>query len=84
MGAIINLEPELYSGIISGVPFVDVLTTMSDPTIPLTTDPQSKMAEPDNESDEERHPRQVQGTNTGIAKIQQIQFTAIHWNLLKK
>ena len=34
MGAIINLEPELYKGILSGVPFVDVLTTMSDPTIP--------------------------------------------------
>ncbi len=37
MGAIINLEPELYTGILSGVPFVDVLTTMSDPSIPLTT-----------------------------------------------
>ena len=37
MGAIINLEPNLYKGILSGVPFVDVLTTMSDPTIPLTT-----------------------------------------------
>ena len=37
MGAIINLEPSLYKGILSGVPFVDVLTTMSDPTIPLTT-----------------------------------------------
>ena len=37
MGGIINLEPELYTGILSGVPFVDVLTTMSDPSIPLTT-----------------------------------------------
>ncbi len=37
MGTIINLEPELYKGILSGVPFVDVLTTMSDPSIPLTT-----------------------------------------------
>jgi oligopeptidase B len=37
MGAIINFEPELYKGILSGVPFVDVLTTMSDPSIPLTT-----------------------------------------------
>ena len=37
MGGIINLEPELYNGILSGVPFVDVLTTMSDPSIPLTT-----------------------------------------------
>ena len=37
MGAIVNMEPELYSGIISNVPFVDVITTMSDPSIPLTT-----------------------------------------------
>ena len=37
MGAIINLEPELYKGIISAVPFVDVLTTMLDESIPLTT-----------------------------------------------
>ena len=37
MGAIVNMEPELYKGIISNVPFVDVITTMSDPTIPLTT-----------------------------------------------
>ena len=37
MGAIVNMEPELYSGIVSNVPFVDVITTMSDPSIPLTT-----------------------------------------------
>ena len=37
MGAVINLEPELYTGIISAVPFVDVITTMSDESIPLTT-----------------------------------------------
>jgi oligopeptidase B len=37
MGAVANLRPDLFKGIISGVPFVDVLTTMSDPTIPLTT-----------------------------------------------
>ena len=30
MGAIMNMEPELYNGIISNVPFVDVITTMSD------------------------------------------------------
>jgi len=48
MGAIINLEPELYSGVISGVPFVDVLTTMSDPTIPLTTFEYDEWGNPDN------------------------------------
>jgi oligopeptidase B len=37
MGAITNLRPDLFKGIITGVPFVDVLTTMSDPSIPLTT-----------------------------------------------
>ena len=37
MGAVINMEPTLYKGIISNVPFVDVMTTMSDPSIPLTT-----------------------------------------------
>ncbi len=37
MGAIINLAPQLYNGIIAQVPFVDVITTMLDDTIPLTT-----------------------------------------------
>jgi oligopeptidase B len=34
---VINLEPELYDGAIADVPFVDVVTTMLDDTIPLTT-----------------------------------------------
>lgn len=37
MGAIVNLAPELYHGIIAQVPFVDVMTTMLDESIPLTT-----------------------------------------------
>ena len=37
MGAIINMNPELYHGILAAVPFVDVVTTMLDDTIPLTT-----------------------------------------------
>lgn len=37
MGAIANMAPELYNGIIASVPFVDVLTTMLDDSIPLTT-----------------------------------------------
>ncbi len=37
MGAIANMAPELYNGIIAQVPFVDVVTTMLDDTIPLTT-----------------------------------------------
>ena len=37
MGAIVNMAPELYNGVISQVPFVDVVTTMLDDSIPLTT-----------------------------------------------
>jgi oligopeptidase B len=37
IGAIINMNPELYHGILAAVPFVDVVTTMLDNTIPLTT-----------------------------------------------
>jgi oligopeptidase B len=37
MGAIANMRPNLYNGIIAQVPFVDVVTTMLDDTIPLTT-----------------------------------------------
>ncbi len=37
MGAVVNMRPELYNGIIAAVPFVDVVTTMLDETIPLTT-----------------------------------------------
>ncbi len=37
MGAVINLRPDLYKGVIANVPFVDVVTTMLDETIPLTT-----------------------------------------------
>ena len=51
MGVIINLEPELYAGILSGVPFVDVLTTMSDPSIPLTTFEYDEWGNPANEDE---------------------------------
>lgn len=37
MGAVINIAPELYNGVIAQVPFVDVVTTMLDDSIPLTT-----------------------------------------------
>ena len=51
MGAIINYEPELYKGIVSAVPFVDVLTTMSDETIPLTTFEYDEWGNPENKDE---------------------------------
>ena len=37
MGAVLNMRPDLFCAALMGVPFVDVLTTMLDDTIPLTT-----------------------------------------------
>lgn len=37
MGAVMNMRPDLYNGIVAQVPFVDVVTTMLDESIPLTT-----------------------------------------------
>jgi oligopeptidase B len=37
MGAVVNMRPELFKGIVAAVPFVDVITTMEDESIPLTT-----------------------------------------------
>lgn len=48
MGAIVNMRPDLWHGVIAAVPFVDVLTTMSDPTIPLTTNEYDEWGNPAN------------------------------------
>ncbi len=37
VGAVVNLKPELWKGVLAAVPFVDVVSTMVDETIPLTT-----------------------------------------------
>jgi len=46
MGAILNMRPELYKGVIAAVPFVDVVTTMLDETIPLTTSEWDEWGDP--------------------------------------
>ncbi|MGW9686117.1 S9 family peptidase [Flagellimonas sp. 2504JD1-5] len=46
MGAVVNMAPELYKGVIAAVPFVDVVTTMLDSSIPLTTGEYDEWGDP--------------------------------------
>jgi oligopeptidase B len=48
MGAVVNQAPELFNGIIAAVPFVDVINTMLDETIPLTTNEFDEWGNPKN------------------------------------
>lgn len=48
MGAVINQAPELFRGVIAAVPFVDVVSTMMDETIPLTTNEFDEWGNPKN------------------------------------
>ena len=48
MGAIVNMKPELYKGILAAVPFVDVVSTMLDESIPLTTGEYDEWGNPNN------------------------------------
>lgn len=50
MGAIATMRPDLFQGVIAHVPFVDVVTTMSDPTIPLTVTEYEEWGNPDDET----------------------------------
>lgn len=49
MGVILNEAPQLYRGIIAAVPFVDVVTTMLDESIPLTTGEYDEWGNPNNQ-----------------------------------
>jgi len=46
MGAVMNMRPDLFHGIVAQVPFVDVVTTMLDPNIPLTTGEYDEWGDP--------------------------------------
>ena len=48
MGAVLNMRPDLFRGVIAEVPFVDVLTTMLDPNVPLTTAEFDEWGNPNN------------------------------------
>jgi len=50
MGAVVNLQPELYKGVIAAVPFVDVVTTMLDEDIPLTTSEYDEWGNPNHKT----------------------------------
>lgn len=49
MGVVANMAPELYNGIVAAVPFVDVVTTMLDESIPLTTGEYDEWGNPNEE-----------------------------------
>ena len=49
VGAVINFEPQLFNGVVSQVPFVDVVTTMLDDSIPLTTGEYDEWGNPSDE-----------------------------------
>ena len=48
MGAVVNMKPELWNGVIAQVPFVDVVNTMLDESIPLTTNEYDEWGNPNN------------------------------------
>lgn len=50
MGAILNLRPDLFAGIVAQVPFVDIVTTMLDDSIPLTTGEYDEWGNPNDKS----------------------------------
>lgn len=50
MGVVLNEAPQLYNGIIAAVPFVDVVTTMLDDSIPLTTGEYDEWGNPNDET----------------------------------
>jgi len=67
MGAVMNLRPDLYKGVIAQVPFVDVLTTMLDESIPLTTGEYNEWGDP-RKKDDYMYMRQYSPYDNVVAK----------------
>ena len=80
MGAVVNMEPELYNGIISNVPFVDVVTTMSDDSIPLTTGEYDEWGNPANKKQFEYMLRYSPYDNIQKVSYPKILVTAGLWD----
>jgi oligopeptidase B len=51
MGAVTNMRPDLFKAVVAYVPFVDVINTMSDPTLPLTTQEYIEWGNPANKDE---------------------------------
>ena len=51
MGAVVNLAPDLFRGVVAMVPFVDALNSMLDPTLPLTTGEYDEWGDPSRAED---------------------------------
>lgn len=51
MGAVVNLRPDLFRSVVANVPFVDCLSTMSDPSLPLTTSEYVEWGNPEDAAD---------------------------------
>ncbi len=50
MGAVVNMRPDLFKGVVAAVPFVDVVTTMLDESIPLTTGEYDEWGNPNDQT----------------------------------
>ena len=53
MGAVVNMRPDLFHGVVAQVPFVDIMTTMLDASIPLTTGEYDEWGDPNRKEDYE-------------------------------
>ncbi len=53
MGAVVNMRPDLFKAVLAHVPFVDVLNTMSDPTLPLTVGEYEEWGNPEKKDEYE-------------------------------
>ena len=57
MGAVVNMRPDLFRAVVMQVPFLDVLNTMSDPSLPLTVSEYEEWGNPEVKSTTRLHPR---------------------------